>query len=155
MQHAERPEEIVNQIRCGSRSPYHRSLAGPSRFRCRVRCLFISNMVTLSVPKTFASLSSASGESVQTRFYRMDAPEAWPPSASVLEDDIRERKRAGLAQTDPRGGRWAAEHRMNVGSAILVRPPLPSRIASTASSMSCRGRDPERSGSHMSLAPEV
>ena len=59
MRHAERPEEIVNQIRCGSRSPYHRSLAGPSRFRCRVRCLFISNMVTLSVPKTFASLSSA------------------------------------------------------------------------------------------------
>src|SRR5207248_1078742 len=30
-----------------------------SHFRCRVRCLFISNMVTLSLPKTFVSLSSA------------------------------------------------------------------------------------------------
>src|SRR5205823_8539127 len=57
--HAERPEEIVDQIRRGSPSPYQRSLAGLSHFRCRVRCLFISNMVTLSVPKTFVSLSSA------------------------------------------------------------------------------------------------
>src|ERR1700720_4256670 len=57
--HAERPEEIVNQIRCGSPSPYQRNLAGLSHFRCRVRCLFISNMVPFAVPKTFVSLSSA------------------------------------------------------------------------------------------------
>ena len=31
--------------------------AGLSQFKCRERCLFISNMVTLSWPKTFVSLS--------------------------------------------------------------------------------------------------
>ena len=29
------------------------------QLRCRARCLFISNMITLSLPKTLLSLSSA------------------------------------------------------------------------------------------------
>src|SRR5947209_11346691 len=46
------PENLEDNCgRLGSRRPRH--------FKWPARCLFISNMVTLSLPKTFRSLSSA------------------------------------------------------------------------------------------------
>ena len=54
-----------------------------------------------------------------------------------------QRTRCGvLARTVPCGSRSAAAHRSGRRVAIRVRPPLPSRAASTASSRSRRGRGP-------------